>query len=212
MNWFHNFKVRAFQFMKAKVDEASSFLIVESSSSMWQFAVVSCDSVGFGDDFSTWTDGSSTIWAMWQLMGDANLLSSKVVMCSSSMYFVVEPLTLWRERHFDDESHAAQIFFGFITTPTHHCRSRQLPLSNRFYDVRRWCQLKCRLLLATDCHSRNVAQAPRTFDCRTVSSHIDAWMFRKDSKPARWCCTGDLNRTSGSCSSYRRFRPAASLS
>lgn len=65
---------------------------------MWQFAVVNCERVGLGDDLRTWVAGSSTTWAMWQLIGDENLFSSKLVMCSSSMYFD-ESLTLRLRNH-----------------------------------------------------------------------------------------------------------------
>lgn len=152
----------------AKVDDASSFLIAElpSSSSMWQFAVVSCDSVGLGDDFRTWPDGSSTTWAiLWQLIGDANLFSSKFVMCRSSMYFAVESWTLWLEY---------QIGMRWIIVhkprrvlPTRRCRFRQLPLSNRFCDVSQRCRRGYRWWLAMDCRTRSAARAPRTVGCRT---------------------------------------------
>lgn len=194
----------------AKVDDASSFLIAEppcSSISMWQLAVVSWDSVGLGDDLRP-PLGSSTTWAMWQLMGDANLLSSKLVMCSSSMYFAVESLTL--RLNFHNESPRNQ--FVAIWTPTSHFHSRQLLLNSRLCDGCRSCRGGCRLWLATGCHTRSAERASKRAGFRRGWSCTGGWTYRKGSTPARWCCNASSCRRTGSCSSCRRFRLAASPS
>lgn len=192
----------------AKVDDASSFLIAEppcSSNSMWQFAVVSWDSVGLGDDLRP-PLGSSTTCAIWQLIGDVNLLSSKLVMCSSSMYLTVESLTL--RLNFHNESPRNQ--FVAIWTPTRRFHSRQLMLNSRLCDVRRSCRGGCRLWPVTGCHTRSAERAPRRVDFRRGWTCTGGWTYHKDSTPARWCCNASSCRRTDSYSSCRRFRREAS--
>lgn len=191
----------------AKLDDASSFLIAElpwSSNSMWQLAVVSWDSVGLGDDLRPL--GSSTTWAMWQLIGDVNLLSSKLVMCSSSMYFAVESLTL--RLNFLNESPCNH--FVSISTPTRRFHSHQLMLNNRFCDECRSCRVGFHLWLATGCHIRSVERAPRRVDSRRGWTCTGGWKYRKDSKLARWCCNASSCHKTDNYSNCRRFRRAAS--
>lgn len=84
------------------------------------------------------------------------------------MYLAVESLTLRTKFIFHDESHSHIFLYSSLFTPTHRFHSHLLPLSNRFYDESRLYPLKCHLLPATDCHSRNVEQAQKTVDYRMV--------------------------------------------